>query len=100
MAYVIWTKKAFTQLERAVRYIREESGVSYAETVLNKILSTTRNLTDFPQMGQIEYFLSHKKSEYRYILVWSYKIVYRVNKDKVTVSRVFHTSQDPKNIDK
>ncbi len=99
MAYVIWTKKAFSQLERAVRYIREESGTAYAEIVLDKILSSTRNLMDFPQMGQIEYFLSHKKSEYRYILVWSYNIVYRVNKDKVTVSRVFHTSQDPKKID-
>ncbi len=54
---------------------------------------------NFPQMGQIEYFLSHKKSEYRYILVWSYKVVYRINNDKVTVSRVFHTSQDPKKID-
>lgn len=99
MAYVIWTKKAFTQLERVVRYIREESGITYAEIVLNKILFSTRNLTNFPQMGQIEYFLSHKKSEYRYILVWSYKVVYRINKDKVTVSRVFHTSQDPKKID-
>ena len=99
MAYVIWTKKAFSQLERAVRYIKEESGTSYAEIVLDKILFSTRNLTQFPQMGQIEYFLSHKKSEYRYILVWSYKIVYRINKDKITVSRLFHTSQNPGKLD-
>lgn len=99
MAYVIWTKKAFSQLERAVRYIKEESGTSYAEIILDKILFSTRNLTQFPQMGQIEYFLSHKKSEYRYILVWSYKIVYRINKDKITVSRLFHTSQNPGKLD-
>ena len=99
MAYVIWTKKAFSQLERAVRYIKEESGTSYAEIVLDKILFSTRNLTQFPQLGQIEYFLSHKKSEYRYILVWSYKIVYRINKDKITVSRLFHTSQNPGKLD-
>lgn len=99
MAYVIWTKKAFSQLERAVRYIKEESGTSYAEIVLDKILFSTRNLTQFPQMGQIEYFLSHKKSEYRYLLVWSYKIVYRINKDKITVSRLFHTSQNPGKLD-
>src|SRR5688572_10773994 len=98
MAYVVWTKKAFTQLERAVKYIKEESGTTYAEIVLDRVLSSARNLMNFPQMGQIEYFLSHKKSEYRYLLVWSYKIVYRVSKDKVTIARIFHTSQDPKKI--
>lgn len=98
MAYVIWTKKAFVQLERAIKYIKEEHGTSYAEIVLSKILSATRNLSHFPHMGQIEYFLSHKKSEYRYVLVWSYKIVYRISKDNIIISRIFHTSQDPKRL--
>jgi len=98
MAQVIWTKKALSQLERSVKYIVEEQGSSYAEMVLNKILASTRNLIDFPKMGQIETFLSHKKSEYRYVVVWSYKIVYRVNGSSVTISRIFHTSQDPKKI--
>lgn len=96
MAYVIWTKKAYEQLERAVKYIKEEQSTSYAEVVLNKILTSTRTLADFSQMGQIELFLSHKKSEYRYLLVWSYKVVYRVHGNKITVSRIFHTSQNPK----
>jgi toxin ParE1/3/4 len=51
-------------------------------------------------MGQVEYFLSHKKSEYRYLVVWSYKVVYRISKKGVTISRIFHTSQDPKKIEK
>lgn len=98
MAYVVWTKKAYEQLERVVKYIKAEQSSSYAEVVLNKILTSTRSLADFPQIGQTELFLSHKKSEYHYLLVWRYKIVYRVNGDKVTVSRVFHTSRDPKKI--
>lgn len=52
MAQVIWTKKALSQLERSVKYIVEEQGSSYAEIVLNKILASTRNLIDFPKMGQ------------------------------------------------
>jgi plasmid stabilization system protein ParE len=44
MVKVIWTKKAFGQLERAIKYIREEQGLTYAETVLNKMLQTTELL--------------------------------------------------------
>ena len=51
MAKVIWTKKAFGQLERSIKYIRDEQGLSYAKTVLNKILSTTELLeTPVPAM--------------------------------------------------
>jgi plasmid stabilization system protein ParE len=95
MVKIIWTNRAISQLEHAVKYILDEQGKTYAETVLNKILNSTRNLYDFPKMGQIEYFLSHKKSEYRYLLVWSYKIVYKISNEKVVISRIFHTSQNP-----
>jgi plasmid stabilization system protein ParE len=35
MVEVVWTKKAFSQLERAVKYIREEQGTAYAQIVLS-----------------------------------------------------------------
>lgn len=63
MAEVIWTKKAITQLERAVKPL-----------------------------------LEFKKYDYRYLVVWSYKIVYRVTKQRITISRIFHTSQDPEKL--
>lgn len=98
MVKVIWTKKAFGQLERAIKYIREEQGVSYAETVLNKILQTTELLEKSPNIGTIEPLLAHKKSEYRFLVVWSYKIIYRTTKEKAVISRVFHTSRNPKRL--
>jgi len=61
MAKVIWTKKAFGQLERAIKYIREEQGLTFAETVLNKILQTTELLENSPNIGTIEPLLAHKK---------------------------------------
>ena len=81
MAKVIWTKKAFGQLERAIKYIREEHGVSYSETALNKILQTTELLEKSPNL-----------------LVWSYKIIYRTTQDKVVISRVFHPSRNPERL--
>lgn len=98
MAQVIWTKKASGQFERAVKYIFEEQGFYYADIVREKILQTTALLEGQPQMGTIESLLSHKKSEYRFLLVWSYKIIYRTAKDKVIISRVFHTSRNPKKL--
>ena len=98
MVKVIWTKRAFNQLERAMKYIKEEQGTTYAEIVLNKTLEKTRLLEKSPKIGQAEPLLKHKKSEYRYIIVWSYKIIYRLDKDKVVISRVFHTSRNPRKL--
>lgn len=93
MVEVIWTKLATNQLERAVKYIQSEQGTFYAKLVLNKILESTGELETFPKRGQVENLLKHKKSEYRYLVAWNYKIIYRVGVNKVVVSRVFHTSQ-------
>ena len=98
MAQVIWTKKASGQFERAIKYIFKEQGFYYAEIVREKILQTTTLLEGQPQMGTIEPLLIHKKSEYRFLLVWSYKIIYRTSKDTVIISRVFHTSRSPKRL--
>jgi len=96
MAQVKWTKIATNQLERAIKYIKEEQGTIYAEIVLSKILKSTSFLTSHPRMGTKEPLLEHKKHEYRYLVVWSYKIIYKVTKnDDITIARVFHTSQDP-----
>lgn len=98
MVEVIWTKKALNQLERAVKYIREEQGISYAKIVLEKVLNATELLENTPEIGTLEPLLLHKKSEYRFLVVWCYKIIYRRAKNKVVISRVFHTSRNPQNL--
>ena len=75
MAEVTWTKKASGQFERAIKYIFQEQGFYYADIVRVKILQTTALLEGQPQMGTIEPLLTHKKIEYRFLLVWSYKII-------------------------
>lgn len=98
MVKVTWTHLATDQLKRAVKYIQSEQGTFYAQLVLNKILETVFSLQSFPKLGQVEPLLKHKKSEYRYLIVWSYKIIYRVGANNIVISRVFHTSQDPSKI--
>lgn len=98
MVKIIWTVRAFNQLERVIRYVREERGVSYASIVLEKIIKSTSLLSSHPQLGVLEPQLKHKKSEYRFLVAFSYKIIYRVEKDRVVVSRIFHTSQNPEKL--
>jgi plasmid stabilization system protein ParE len=98
MVEIIWTERALDQLERAVRYIKTERGVHYASIVLEKILSKTAVLANYPRCGQEEFLLKHKKSEYRYLMVFSYKIIYKVSNEKITISRVFHTAQNPRKL--
>ena len=98
MAQIVWTQRAENQLERAVKYILEEQGRHYANIVLQRILQDVRVLADKPSIGTIEPLLAHKASEYRFLIVWSYKIIYRCHKEKVIISRVFHTSRNPKKL--
>jgi len=95
MGKVVWTKTALDQLERIVRYISEERGSSYAKIVGNRIIERTEQLEQFPQLGTKEPLLQHKRFEYRFLVAWSYKIIYRLSKNSVTIFRIFHTGQNP-----
>lgn len=72
MVREIWSKRALNQLERIVNFIKEDQSPSYAKIVVNKVLSSTRILEGTPQIGTVEPLLEHKKSEYRYLVVFSY----------------------------
>lgn len=95
MAEVIWSDIATRQLKRSIQFIHQERGKFYAELVLNNILSSVYYLEKYPEIGTIEPLLKSKKLTYRFLVVWSYKIVYSINKNKVIISRIFHTSQKP-----
>ncbi len=60
MVKIIWTNRAFGQLERAINYIKDERGVSYASIVLEKIIKSTSLLSNHPQRGSLEPLLKHK----------------------------------------
>ena len=100
MAEIIWTKKAKNQLEKAAKYIKDTQGLYYADIIVSGIFEHIEILKTHPKIGQREPILEFKKNEYRYLVKWSYKIIYRLanDADKVVISRVFHTSQHPEKI--
>jgi toxin ParE1/3/4 len=98
MVKIIWTTRAFQQFERAIKYIREEQGVHYSKIVHSKIIESVTSLQLQPLIGTREPALMHKKSEYRFLVVWSYKIIYRYDNSKIVIARIFHTSRNPKRL--
>lgn len=100
MAEIVWSQLAEDQLRRAVQYIQVEQGNFYANLVLNKVFEAIENLEQYPRLGPIEPQLRQRKGEYRYVIAWSYKVVYRVTSKHIFIARVFHTSQKPTKLGK
>lgn len=96
-AQVVWTPIAAEQFEDAIVYTADHRGLTYAERIRSKVLDATRKLSQFPEMGAKEPLLTDSPEGYRYWVIWSYKIIYRLDKqaNKIYIIRFYHTSQNP-----
>lgn len=92
---VIWRKKAVDELEAVYNYIKKDSPQN-AIMVFNKILEVVESLTQFPFKYPVEPIINIEKV--RYAVIWSYKIVYSIEKESIVVLRIFNTKQSPKKL--
>ena len=74
-------------MDAIASYIAADSP-AYASTVVKRIVSLTRNLARFPRAGK-------KVPEFnddtiRELLIYSYRIIYRVSDDQVLIAAVIH----------
>jgi toxin ParE1/3/4 len=92
MAYqVVWSPAAFEDIEAIASYISRDS-VSYAGTVVTRITNSTRNLERFPFAGRVVPEFGSKAI--REVFVYSYRIIYRIEDDTVTVAAVIHGKRE------
>ena len=88
MAYkVVWSPAALEDVEAIASYISRDS-VSYAGTVVTRITNSTRNLEKFPFAGRIVPEFGSKIL--REVFAYSYRVIYRIEDDTVTVAAVIH----------
>ena len=93
---ITWSKLALKQVESIHEHILEESGsLTTADKVINKILTSSQVLSDQPAMHPPDKFKLNNTGNYRAYEVYSYRIAYRILKDKVRILRVRHTSREP-----
>ena len=88
MAYrVEWSPRAVEDLEAIAQYIAADS-TAYAAAVVQTILSTTRKLSPFPFSGRVVPELGD--DSIREWFAYSYRIIYRVENEIVTIAAVIH----------
>ena len=90
---VVWTNKAFKDLQSIYNLIAKDSKKA-AKKVVASILDREEQLKTQPTSGTVEKRLKLKK-EYRFLLQSHYKIIYREGKTNLYVIKVFDTRQNP-----
>lgn len=91
---VIWSSRSLNDLDRAHDLLSEQS-LKAANQTVETILERVIQLEQFPESGQVELSLAHRKKEHRYLVSGHHKIIYRIEKRKILIVRVFDTRQNP-----
>lgn len=84
---VAWSPEATEDLESIAEYIARDSHY-YAQAVVSEILSTSRDIGDFPLIGRLVPEIGDERIRERFI--YSYRLVYRVDPDRILVVAVIH----------
>lgn len=88
MAYrLVWSPQALTDVEAIAQYIEQDS-LSYARAVVSKIVAATRQIEQFPMAGRI--VPEMRDQAIRELFVFSYRVIYQIEVDLVTVVAVVH----------
>ena len=90
MAFVVWSREAADDVERIGDFIARDSP-AYAKAVVRRILESTRRLGDFPRMGRVVPELGDE--DFRELLVHNYRVIYRIEGERVTIAAVAHGKQ-------
>jgi plasmid stabilization system protein ParE len=87
---VVWSNRAAQDLDAISSYIATDSP-AYAGIVLKKIIGQTRILEQFPRAGRkVPEF---DDEDIRELVVYEYRIIYRLQPERVLVAAVIHGKQ-------
>ena len=80
-------RRAAEDLEAIAAYIAQDSE-AYASSVVRTILQKCRVLADFPELGRI--VPEFENDALREIFAYSYRIIYKVETDRVIIAAIVH----------
>jgi addiction module RelE/StbE family toxin len=91
MAQVIWANAAIDDLQHLREYY-ESLSPRFANKLIDQLISRTRSLADFPQIGRV--VPEFADPVIREVISGNYRIVYRHEQsDRVEIARIFHSAQ-------
>lgn len=88
---VIWAYAAEVDLDAAAEYIHRDSP-AYAAAFVLRSLEAGRSLTDFAERGRI--IPEFKDKKIREIFVQSYRLIYLVENNRVSIVALIHGRRD------
>jgi toxin ParE1/3/4 len=92
MAYrVSWSARALRDVEAIADYIALDSP-AYAKAVVKRIVNVTRTLSSFPNSGRT--VPEFQDPQIREVFAYSYRVIYRLDKEDVLVVAVIHGKRD------
>ena len=95
---VFWTKSALASLYDIYEYYKEKVSITIAYKIRDKILAGAGQLEKHSHLGQIEELLKDMEGGHRYIVKYNYKIIYKIQTNKIYITDVFDTRQNPEKI--
>lgn len=90
---VIWTHEVYEDLESIAEYISRDSPF-YASAFIEKILLVGSTLENFPKRGRIVPEINNP--DIREIFIKQYRLIYRIEEERVTILGVIHGRRDLK----
>jgi len=84
---ITWAPSALNDLRAISDYISRDSR-SYAACVIEKILGSAERLLDFPRIGRV--VPEFDQDDIRELIVYSYRVIYQVQGDDISVASVVH----------
>lgn len=92
---VTWSPEAIEDLQSIAEYISRDSEF-YARAVVQNIVGVARDIKDFPWIGRVAPELGDEKIRERF--VYSYRVVYQVEGNRILVVAVIHGKRLIENI--
>lgn len=85
-----WSPEAIEDIEAIASYIERDS-LWYARAVVAKIVETAEAIPDHPELGRIVPEIDDQSIRERF--VYSYRIIYRIEQERILVATVVHGSR-------
>ncbi len=95
MVTIIWTQYAIEDLESIHDYIAKDSAY-YANKLVDKIIDKVELLYNHPLLGRV--VPEFEIETVRELIEGSYRIIYQLDQDTISVARIHHSSQQIKEI--
>jgi plasmid stabilization system protein ParE len=91
-----WTLEAKRDLKPIFDYIMRVESRERALYVIAGIRAKAKETLNFPTKHPLEPYIN--QDNVRFVVKWSYKIVFEIKENTIRILSIFHTAQNPEKI--